>query len=119
VTNNFPMALPRKGVTIGITVNLDNYENLRIEVSGEAADAAEAGELVEFLDRLPEPGPLPTLSGRLQRGVPGRGLAACSSAAGPCREARGSAVRARQRNRGSRRTIRRKASTIGDRGPRR
>jgi hypothetical protein len=46
------MALPRKGVTIGITVNLDNYENLRIEVSGEAADAAEAGELVEFLDRL-------------------------------------------------------------------
>lgn len=52
VTNIFPMAPPRKGVTIGITVNLDNYENLRVEVSGEAADAAETGELVEFLDRL-------------------------------------------------------------------
>jgi hypothetical protein len=52
VTNNFPMALPRKGVTIGITVNLDNYENLRVEVSGEAADAAEARGLVEFLDQL-------------------------------------------------------------------
>ncbi|MDD1639541.1 MAG: hypothetical protein LUO99_04530, partial [Methanomicrobiales archaeon] len=42
----------RKNVTIGITINLDNYENLRLEVSGEADDAGGMEELIAFLDTL-------------------------------------------------------------------
>jgi hypothetical protein len=42
----------RKNVTIGITINLDNYENLRLEVSGEADDAGGVEELIAFLDTL-------------------------------------------------------------------
>lgn len=34
-------------LTIGVTVNLDNYENLRLEVSGAAADRA---QLIKYLD---------------------------------------------------------------------
>ena len=42
----------RKNVTIGITINLDNYENLRLEVSGEADDAGGMEDLIAFLDTL-------------------------------------------------------------------
>jgi len=42
----------RKNVTIGITINLDNYENVRLEVSGEADDAGGMEELIAFLDTL-------------------------------------------------------------------
>lgn len=42
----------RRNLTIGVTVNLEHYENLRIEVSGEVESAADAGELAEFLDEV-------------------------------------------------------------------
>jgi hypothetical protein len=42
----------RKNLTIGVTVNLEHYENLRLEVNGEAESAADADELVRFLDEL-------------------------------------------------------------------
>lgn len=40
----------RNTLTIGVTVNLDHYENLRLEVSGEVGSAEEARELSRFLD---------------------------------------------------------------------
>jgi hypothetical protein len=42
----------KKRVVIGITVNLEHYENLRLEVEGEAGDPEEAAGLVAFLDEL-------------------------------------------------------------------
>jgi hypothetical protein len=42
----------RKNLTIGVTVNLEHYENLRLEVNGEAESAMEADELVRFLDEI-------------------------------------------------------------------
>lgn len=41
----------KKSLTIGITVNLENYENLRLEVTGEVADQQEVKDLVGFLDQ--------------------------------------------------------------------
>jgi hypothetical protein len=43
------MVHPRT-LTIGVTVNLDNYENLRVEVTDEAGSPDEARRLIEFLD---------------------------------------------------------------------
>ncbi len=43
-----------KTLSIGITVNLENYENLRLEVSGPVKGDADAQELVRFLDALLE-----------------------------------------------------------------
>lgn len=40
----------KKSLTIGITVNLENYENLRLEVTGEVTDQQGVSELVGFLD---------------------------------------------------------------------
>lgn len=40
----------KKTLTIGITVNLDNYENLRLELSGEVESDEDADELAGFLD---------------------------------------------------------------------
>ncbi|MDK2973856.1 MAG: hypothetical protein PWP08_227 [Methanofollis sp.] len=40
----------KKTLTLGITVNLDNYENLRLEVSGEVESNTDADELAGFLD---------------------------------------------------------------------
>lgn len=40
----------KKTLTLGITVNLDNYENLRLEVSGEVESEKDADELAGFLD---------------------------------------------------------------------
>lgn len=40
----------KKNLTLGITVNLDNYENLRLEVSGEVESEEDADELAGFLD---------------------------------------------------------------------
>ncbi|MBN1431299.1 MAG: hypothetical protein JW931_00840 [Methanomicrobiaceae archaeon] len=37
-------------LSIGITVNLENYENLKVEVDGEVKDGEDAGELMEYLD---------------------------------------------------------------------
>jgi hypothetical protein len=42
----------RKNLTIGVTVNLEHYENLRLEVNGEAESAADADDLVRFLDEI-------------------------------------------------------------------
>lgn len=39
-------------LSIGVTVNLEHYENLRLEVSGELNTPAEADELVAFLDQV-------------------------------------------------------------------
>jgi len=41
----------KKSLTIGITVNLENYENLRLEVTGEVTGQQEVQELVGFLDQ--------------------------------------------------------------------
>ncbi|WP_298667564.1 hypothetical protein [uncultured Methanofollis sp.] len=40
----------KKTLTLGITVNLDNYENLRLEVSGEVESQEDTEELAGFLD---------------------------------------------------------------------
>jgi len=40
-----------KRLTIGVTVNLEHYENLRIDVEGDVNDDRDAEELVRFLDR--------------------------------------------------------------------
>lgn len=40
----------RKNLSIGVTVNLEHYENLRLEVNGEVETVDEANELVGFLD---------------------------------------------------------------------
>ena len=42
----------RKEVTIGITINLENYENLRLEVSGEAESQEGVDDLITFLDGI-------------------------------------------------------------------
>jgi hypothetical protein len=42
----------RKNLTIGVTVNLEHYENLRLEVSGEVESPADAEELAGFLDDI-------------------------------------------------------------------
>ena len=39
-------------LSIGVTVNLEHYENLRLEVSGELNSPEEANELVAFLDQV-------------------------------------------------------------------
>ena len=51
----------RRHLTIGITVNLDNYENLRLEMSGEVEEEKDTEELIVSLD---------TLLARLGRGTP-------------------------------------------------
>lgn len=40
----------KKKLSIGITVNLENYENLRLEVDGEVASQEDAQALVAYLD---------------------------------------------------------------------
>jgi len=40
----------RRQMTIGITINLDNYENIRFDVSGEVESDEDATELIAFLD---------------------------------------------------------------------
>ena len=42
----------RRNLTIGVTINLEHYENLRVEVNGEAETAAEADSLICFLDEM-------------------------------------------------------------------
>ncbi|WP_052418683.1 hypothetical protein [Methanolacinia paynteri] len=42
----------KRKLSIGITVNLENYENLKVEVEGEAKDDRDAGELIEYLDSV-------------------------------------------------------------------
>jgi hypothetical protein len=44
------MTPAKRTLTIGITVNLDNYENLRLEVSGEVESDRDADDLAAFLD---------------------------------------------------------------------
>ncbi len=40
----------RRQMTIGITINLDNYENIRFDVAGEVESDEDATELIAFLD---------------------------------------------------------------------
>jgi hypothetical protein len=44
--------MARKILTIGITINLENYENLRLEVQGEIGGEGDTEELVAFLDGM-------------------------------------------------------------------
>jgi len=41
----------KKRLMIGVTVNLEHYENLRIDVEGDVKDDSDTDELVRFLDR--------------------------------------------------------------------
>jgi hypothetical protein len=42
----------RKNLTVGVTVNLEHYENLRLEVSGEVESEEDAKELIDYLDGI-------------------------------------------------------------------
>ena len=42
----------QKTLTIGVTVNLEHYENLRIEVSGDVDSPEDAENLSRFLDTI-------------------------------------------------------------------
>jgi hypothetical protein len=42
----------QKNLTIGVTVNLENYENLRLELSGEVESGVDADNLTRFLDEI-------------------------------------------------------------------
>lgn len=42
----------RKNLTVGVTVNLEHYENLRLEVSGEVERDEDARDLIDYLDRI-------------------------------------------------------------------
>ena len=42
----------KKEVTIGITVNLENYENLRLEVEGDVETREDLDDLITFLDGM-------------------------------------------------------------------
>lgn len=42
----------KREVTIGITVNLENYENLRLEVEGEVETQEDVDDLITFLDGI-------------------------------------------------------------------
>ena len=44
--------MARKTLSIGITVNLENYENLRLDVEGEVGDDGNAEDLISFLDGM-------------------------------------------------------------------
>ncbi|MDD1667835.1 MAG: hypothetical protein LUO96_05135, partial [Methanomicrobiales archaeon] len=44
--------MARKILTIGITINLENYENLRLEVQGEIGPEGSTEDLIQFLDGL-------------------------------------------------------------------
>jgi hypothetical protein len=51
----------RRNLSIGITINLDNYENIRLEVGGEVCGEGDAEDLITYLD---------TVLSRLGRGTP-------------------------------------------------
>jgi len=42
----------RRDMTIGITINLDNYENIRLDVREEIGSDEEADDLIRFMDSL-------------------------------------------------------------------
>lgn len=42
----------KKKLSIGITVNLENYENIRVEVDGEVTSREDAEALVAYLDEV-------------------------------------------------------------------
>ncbi len=42
----------KKEVTIGITINLENYENLRLEVEGDVETREDVEDLITFLDGM-------------------------------------------------------------------
>jgi len=44
--------MARKTLSIGITINLENYENLRLDVEGEVGDDGNAEDLISFLDGM-------------------------------------------------------------------
>jgi hypothetical protein len=44
--------MARKILTIGITINLENYENLRLEVQGEVGDDGNAEPIIAYLDGM-------------------------------------------------------------------
>ena len=51
--SNIYLDMPsKKEVTIGITINLDNYENIRLEVEGDAETREDVENLILFLDGI-------------------------------------------------------------------
>ena len=50
--NNYKHMPGKKEVTIGITVNLENYENLRLEVEGDVETHEDVDDLIMFLDGM-------------------------------------------------------------------
>jgi hypothetical protein len=44
--------MARKTLSIGITINLENYENLRLDVEGEVGDDGSTEDLISFLDGM-------------------------------------------------------------------
>jgi hypothetical protein len=42
----------KREVTIGVTINLENYENLRLEVEGSVETREDADDLIAFLDGM-------------------------------------------------------------------
>lgn len=44
--------MARKTLSIGITINLENYENLRLDVEGEIGDDRDAEDLISFLEGM-------------------------------------------------------------------
>jgi hypothetical protein len=44
--------MARKTLTIGITINLENYENLRLDVQGEVGEDGNVEGLISFLDGM-------------------------------------------------------------------
>lgn len=42
----------RRDMTIGITINLDNYENIRLDLRGEIGSDEEADDLIRSMDSL-------------------------------------------------------------------
>ncbi len=44
--------MSKRNFSIGITINLDNYENLRLDIGGEIENEQDAEELIGFLDRI-------------------------------------------------------------------
>lgn len=44
----------KKNLRIGVTINLENYENLRVEVEGDVSGDSSADELINYLDTVLE-----------------------------------------------------------------
>jgi hypothetical protein len=95
----------RKIATIGITINLENYENLRLEVQGEVGADGDTEDLIAFLDGMlvrlghgdEATGELVDVYRRRVLALPGTGAVPPAQARpSPARKAEGQAAQAAQ-----------------------